>query len=74
MQNLVGIFDPEAARHELDSDLERMIEAVDYPAFRFSKRKVSGDGMAVGNVLPGIEDNLSQPARDPLRRMSTSTK
>jgi asparagine synthetase B (glutamine-hydrolysing) len=67
--NLVGIFDPDSARAELDADLERMMKAVDYPAFHFPKKKVIGDGIVVGNVLPGIEDNLSQPAWDPLRRI-----
>jgi asparagine synthetase B (glutamine-hydrolysing) len=63
--NLVGIFDPDAARAELEGDLERMLDAVDYPAFRFARKKAFGGGVAAGNVLPGIEDNASQPAFGP---------
>jgi hypothetical protein len=69
MPNLVGIFDPTASREELRADLDRMMEAVDYPSLRMERRSVVSDGIAVGNVLPGFEDNLSQPARDPTGRI-----
>lgn len=69
MPNLVGIIDPKAGREELTADLGRMMEAVDYPSLRFTKRSVIADGLAVGNVLPGFEDNLSQPVHDDTRRI-----
>lgn len=63
MPNLVGLFDPGATDAERSAALARMMNAVDYPSFDFPKRSASGTNVAVGNVLPGIEDNLSQPAR-----------
>lgn len=63
MPNLVGVFDPRAEPSTLLADLTRMMTAVDYPAFDFPRPTVSGHGVAVGNILPGIEDNRSQPAR-----------
>ncbi|MEQ9496045.1 MAG: asparagine synthase-related protein [Deltaproteobacteria bacterium] len=63
MPNLVGLYDPTATAEALDTTLERMMTAVDYPAFGFERRMAKAEGMACGNVLPGIEDNLAQPAR-----------
>jgi asparagine synthetase B (glutamine-hydrolysing) len=62
--NLVGIHDATASEEELERDLARMIAAVDLPAFPFTKRTAKGRGIAVGNVLTGVENNLAQPARD----------
>jgi asparagine synthetase B (glutamine-hydrolysing) len=62
--NLVGLHDPTASRPDLEAALARMLEAVDLPAFRFERRVAFGEGVAVGNLLPGMEDNLSQPAFD----------
>ncbi len=67
MPNLVGVHDPSATRAELETTLERMSRAVDLPAFGFTKRTAFGEGLAVANLLPGMEDNLSQPAVDPAR-------
>ncbi len=69
MPNLVGIFDPDATRGELEGELSRMLDAVDYPSFRFSRPHVVGEGVAAGNVLPGIEDDEAQPAWDPEHRI-----
>jgi hypothetical protein len=63
--NLVGIFDPDAPRADLQRDLDRMLDAVDYPSFRFAKKTAFGPGMAAGNVLPPMEDNQSQPVFGP---------
>ncbi len=62
MPNLVGIFDPQASPEELERDLRKMMEAVDLPAFNLIHRSKIEPGVAVGNVLPGRADNLSQPA------------
>lgn len=64
MPNLVGIIDRNAGPAELGADLDRMMEAVDYPSLRFTRKRATADGVAVGNVLPGFEDNLSQPVHD----------
>jgi asparagine synthase (glutamine-hydrolysing) len=64
MPNLVGICDPTADAVSLGRDLERMLRRVDLPAFGFERRTATGRGLAFGNLLPGIEDNLSQPCRD----------
>lgn len=67
MPNLVGIHDPTAGPEELARDLARMMAAVDLPSFRFIKRSVVSAHIGCGNVLTGVEDNLSQPARDEAR-------
>ena len=64
MPNLVGIFDPSADPTALQGDLTRMMDRVDIAAYRFVRRTAFGDGVAVGNVLTGVEDNLCQPVRD----------
>src|SRR5438552_1621816 len=63
--SLVGIHDPTSSEEELDRDLAKMIAAVDLPAFPFLKKTAKGKGIAAGNVLTGVENNLKQPARDP---------
>lgn len=64
MPNLVGLHDPTASREELERTLGRMMDAVDLPAFRFQRRSIVDGPMACGNVLPGMEDNASQPVFD----------
>jgi asparagine synthase (glutamine-hydrolysing) len=68
LPNLVGIIDPSADRAALEADLDRMIEAIDIPAFEYQRRTRIAEGVALGNVLSGIEDNLSQPIEDPSGR------
>lgn len=68
MPNLVGLFDPGADEAELGASLSRMIRAVDLPAFRFLHRRHLGPGLAIANVLPGVEANTAQPVRDPSER------
>jgi asparagine synthetase B (glutamine-hydrolysing) len=65
--NLVGIHDPRAKGEDLSRDLDRMMAAVDLPSFRFEKRRAFGPGIACGNVLTGVENNLLQPAKDEAR-------
>jgi hypothetical protein len=67
MPNLVGIHDPTAAEDELARDLSRMMTAVDLPAFRFTRRTIVSAPIACGNVLTGIERNLSQPVKNDAR-------
>ena len=64
MPNLVGVCELGTPADVLQPVLQKMIDAVDLPAFSMARRSVCGRGVAVGNVLPGTEDNLSQPARD----------
>lgn len=64
MPNLVGVIDPHAEREALSRALGRMLAAVDLPGFQFERRTVLGSGVVVGNLLPGVERNLDQPARD----------
>ena len=61
MPNLVGIFDPQATKESLTADINRMVKAVDLPAFKMVKRRVVHRHVACANVLPGMEDNRSQP-------------
>ena len=63
MPNLVGIIEPGAA--SLKPDLERMMDVVDIPSFPYVRREAFAPGVAVGNVLTHIEDNLSQPVSGP---------
>lgn len=67
MPNLVGIHDPTESRESLERDLAHMMRAVDLPRFPYVRATVTGPGIACGNVLTGVENNLSQPARDPSR-------
>lgn len=43
------------------------MDAVDLPAYSFTRRTASGQGVAAGNILTGVEDNLDQPARSSAR-------
>ena len=63
MPNLVGIFDPTAEPAALGRQVRAMMDAVDLPGFDFARRDAAGEGVACGNVLPGITDDLSQPAK-----------
>lgn len=63
MPNLVAIVDPKAGPEDLRADLVRMMNAVDLPAFSFKRPHVVQPGVAVGNVLPGMNANAAQPAR-----------
>ena len=63
MPNLVAIVDRTASKEALGADLDRMMDAVDLPAFHFPRRAAIEDGVAAGNVLPGMNANLAQPAR-----------
>lgn len=67
MPNLVGIHDPTAPAEELARDLSKMMAAVDYAAFSFAKRSQVDPPLACGNVLTGVEHNLSQPVIDDRR-------
>ena len=63
MPNLVAIVDPTASPEALRGALDRMMDAVDLPAFHFQRRDAVDAGAAAGNVLPGMNANLAQPAR-----------
>lgn len=63
MPNLVAIVDPKASADALSADLTRMMDAVDLPAFSFRRPSVVQDGVAAGNVLPGMNANRAQPVR-----------
>src|SRR6185436_102858 len=65
--NLVGIHDPTAPADDLARDLSRMMKAVDLPAFHFARRTELDPPIACGNILTGVENNMSQPARDEKR-------
>lgn len=39
-----------------------MMDALDLPAFGFARKTAAGAGIACGNVLPGMTDDLAQPA------------
>jgi hypothetical protein len=65
--NLVGIHDPTAPADDLARDLMKMMAAVDYAAFPFTKRTQVDPPLACGNVLTGVENNLSQPVIDDRR-------
>src|SRR5437868_3782904 len=67
MPNLAGIHDPAMSADDLTKDLGRMMTAVDLPAFHFAKRTAYAPGIACGNVLTGVENNLRQPAKDEAR-------
>lgn len=67
MPNLVLIVDPKARAEALRGDLNRMMDAVDLPAFGFHRAQVVQDGVAAGNVLPGMNANAAQPARSGAR-------
>lgn len=68
MPNLVGLHDPGADDATLEAALDRMITAVDLPAFHFLHRRHLGPHLAVANVLPGVEANTAQPVRDASER------
>lgn len=70
MPNLVGIYDPSISAEERSNILDRMMTAVDYPAFEFVRRRLSTIDLAVGNILPNMERNSSQPATDAGRGLS----
>jgi asparagine synthase (glutamine-hydrolysing) len=65
MPNLVGVIDASQTRERLEAILGRMMDSVDIPAFGYVRRSALAEGVAVGNVLTGVEDNSSQPARAP---------
>ncbi|MCK6550018.1 asparagine synthase-related protein [Myxococcota bacterium] len=67
MPNLVGLHDPSASRDALARDLARMMRAVDLPSFELVRVHTIDPPIACGNLLTGVEDNLAQPARDPVR-------
>jgi asparagine synthetase B (glutamine-hydrolysing) len=64
MPNLVGIYDRTATASALERDLAKMMKIVDIPDYRYARKRVCGRNLVCGNVLPGIADNLAQPARD----------
>lgn len=62
--NLVGVVDPTASPEALAAARDRMLQAVDLPGIPLFRRTAEGRGLAAGNLLTGVEPNLSQPARD----------
>jgi asparagine synthetase B (glutamine-hydrolysing) len=63
--HLVGIHHPGRDPQALSAERDRMLRAVDLPGMRFHARRAEAPGLALGNLLPGLEPNLAQPARDP---------
>lgn len=64
MPNLVGIVDATVSPEALAAARDRMLEAVDLPGIPLHRRAVGALGLAAGNLLSGVDPNLSQPARD----------
>ncbi len=64
MPNLVGVVDATVSPETLATARDRMLETVDLPGLPLFRRTVEAPGVAAGNLLTGVEPNLSQPARD----------